>query len=47
MKRDINNIDKDGLTGYIRKAIKLLCDKNISEVEVLIDQIENSKTNSQ
>ena len=42
MKRDIKNMDKEGLINYIQKAIKLLCDKNISEVVILSSYKINS-----
>jgi len=42
MKRDIKNMDKEGLIDYIQKAIKLLCDKNISKVVILSSYKINS-----
>ena len=42
MKREINNLDKEGLMIYIQKAIKLLCDKNVSKVVILSSYKINS-----
>ena len=42
MKREIKNEDKENLINYVQKAIKLLCDKNISEVVILSSYKINS-----
>ena len=42
LKRDIKNIDKEGLSIYIQKAIKVLCEKNLSEVVILSSYKINS-----
>lgn len=36
------SLDKDGLLVYVQKAIKLLCDKNISDVVILSSYKINS-----
>jgi len=36
------SLDKDGLLVYVKKAIKLLCDKNISDVVILSSYKINS-----
>ena len=42
MKKNSQNIDRESLISYIRKAIQILCDKNISDVVILSSYKINS-----
>jgi len=42
MKEEIKKMDKEGLMLYIRKAISLLCEKNLSNVVILSSYKINS-----
>jgi len=42
MSQENKNIDKEGLRTYIQNAIKILCEKNISEVVILSSYKINS-----
>ncbi|MHA1342847.1 MAG: hypothetical protein ACTSQG_02580 [Promethearchaeota archaeon] len=42
MNMDKDAMDKENITSYMRKAIKLLCEKNISEIVILSSYKINS-----